>query len=784
MSTARSWNWQPTHCWSRSRGSKLQTVDHERTLAEAARLLTSGHLDSARALYQQVLSVQSASVVALRSLAYIARQRGQAGQAAGYIARAIAAQPADPKLRVAHAQLLKAGGDMAGARAAFQAAIDLDPCCVDAWLGLGVLLRAQGELNGALECCERVRELAPEDAGALVNLGNVLAEMQRIDDAEAAYRHAIRIAPQMSDAFSNLGKLVATHGRPEEGKECLRQALALNSSDVDAALHLGQLERATGRLEAAHAIVAAAVAAAPQNALGRFLLAETLKELNQYEESIAHYRECVRLDPQWVEPLVSLSLVLRSVGRVSESELLTQRALALAPNDAEARFGVADALFHCGDAEAAFQVQQELVQRDDCPDYVFQTFLAMSNYVPGMAPATLARSYAKFEERFVGRIVHFTHRQKRDAQRRLRIGYLSADFRDHSVAYFVEPVWVRHDRAQVEAFAYFNNVNGDAVTQRLRGCTDGWMECGEANDDVLGQRIHDDRIDILVDLSGHTGGNRLHMLARKPAPVQVTWLGYPTTTGMSAIDYRISDWEVDPAGYEDYSTERLVRMSSSYYCYRPPVDAPPVGPLPARGAGRVTFASFNNLGKVSAEALALWGRILEAVPGSQLLLKSKALLDEGVRRRVLDRVSAAGMDVHRVRLHGWSRQTDEHLGLYHEVDIGLDTYPYNGATTTCEALWMGVPVVTLKGNTHASRMGASVLKAAGFGHWVAESAEEYVHLAVQLAGQQEQLEQLRGSLRERLRGSRLLDETGFTRELEAAYRQMWLSWCESGERAG
>jgi predicted O-linked N-acetylglucosamine transferase (SPINDLY family) len=352
------------------------------------------------------------------------------------------------------------------------------------------------------------------------------------------------------------------------------------------------------------------------------------------------------------------------------------------------------------------------------------------------------------------------------------------------VAYFVEPVWSRHDRERIEVYAYFNNVNGDAITQRLRGYVDGWLECGEMSDAALAQRIYEDAVDILVDLSGHTGGNRLQVFARKPAPVQVSWLGYPTTTGVSAIDYRISDWEVDPAGYEGHSVERLVRMSSSYYCYRAGAQAPELAALPARRTGHVTFGSFNNLAKVSGALLQLWGRILQALPQSRLLLKSKTLLDHGVRRRVLERMSEAGIDVERVRLHGWSRESGEHLSLYGEVDIGLDTYPYNGATTTCEALWMGVPVITLKGASHASRMGASLLKAAGLAQFVATSEEQYVRLAVELADQLERLEQLRAGMRERLRDSALLDEAGFTRELERAYRQMWQSWCESGKRSG
>jgi predicted O-linked N-acetylglucosamine transferase (SPINDLY family) len=304
------------------------------------------------------------------------------------------------------------------------------------------------------------------------------------------------------------------------------------------------------------------------------------------------------------------------------------------------------------------------------------------------------------------------------------------------------------------------------------------VQCHALSDAQLAQRIRDDGIDILVDLAGHTAGNRLLMFARKPAPVQVTYLGYPTTSGLSAMDYRLSDWEVDPPGYEGLNSERLVRMARSYYCYRPYEGAPEVSALPARQAGHITFGSFNNLAKVSPQLLRLWARVLEAVPGSRLLLKARSLGDAGVRASLLERMQRLGIGAERVQLHGWEAQTGGQLALYAGVDIGLDTYPYNGGTTTCEALWMGVPVVTLAGGTHASRMGASLLKAAGLERLVARSEQSYVELAVELAHDREQLELLRAQMRERLRTSPLLDEEGFTRELEALYRRIWLDRCE------
>jgi predicted O-linked N-acetylglucosamine transferase (SPINDLY family) len=408
--------------------------------------------------------------------------------------------------------------------------------------------------------------------------------------------------------------------------------------------------------------------------------------------------------------------------------------------------------------------------------------LMIANCFDRLAPADLFTRHCEFAARFCAGLGDgAAHGNVRDAGRRLRVGYVSPDLRLHSVAYFIEPVLAHHDRGGFEVVCYQTNSASDAVTERLRGYVDGWVAADRLSDQGLAERVRADAIDILVDLAGHTAGGRLLAFARRPAPVQASWLGYPTGTGLSAIGYRISDWEVDPAGYEAYAAERPVRLPASYFCYRPLASAPEVGPLPSGEVGAITFGSFNNFAKVSPSVLGMWARVLEAVPGSRLMIKAKSLADESVRGRLLERLAALGVGEARLILRGWQEEVGGQLALYNEVDIGLDTYPYNGATTTCEALWMGVPVVSLSGATHASRMGRSILKAAGLGEWVAETAQGYVAHAVRLAGERTQLAELRSTLRGRLRASALMDERGFTRNLEHAYRQMWRQWC--GEQA-
>jgi predicted O-linked N-acetylglucosamine transferase (SPINDLY family) len=363
------------------------------------------------------------------------------------------------------------------------------------------------------------------------------------------------------------------------------------------------------------------------------------------------------------------------------------------------------------------------------------------------------------------------------------VGYLSSDLRLHSVAYFLESVFEHGNRQRFEIHAYHNSPAEDEVSDRLRRFVAGWTPCHGMTDEVLAERIRADRIDILVDLNGHTGGSRLPVLAYKPAPVQVSWLGYPTTTGLKAVDYRITDGHVDPPGSEASSVERLARLPRSYFCYRPPDPSPGLSSLPAERRGHVTFGSFNNLAKVTTETLRLWARVLAAVPRSHFYFKARATHDRWARQRIRTRFEAAGFDLARVELHGWSVEDHRHLELYGQLDISLDTFPYNGATTTCEALWMGVPVVTLAGSTHASRMGMSILKAAGEDHLIAYTADEFVEKAATLASRLPELAQWRQTARTKLRASALLDGPRFARGLETAFEAMWQAWLAEGAPA-
>mgnify|MGYP001076071199 CR=1 FL=1 len=451
------------------------------------------------------------------------------------------------------------------------------------------------------------------------------------------------------------------------------------------------------------------------------------------------------LNPRLAVALNSLGSAYQGQGDFENAERCYRQCLAATPGDLQARSNLLMLLNYLPDADAARVFAEHL-----------EWGRVAESRIPRLDPAG------------------FDH----DPQRRVRVGYVSPDFREHSVASFIEPVLRQHDRSRFEVCCYSSLPTPDETTLRIRASVDVWRDIHKLSDGEAARLIRDDRIDILVDLSGHTSGGRLGIFAARPAPLQMTWMGYPNTTGLGAIDYRITDGVADPAGEEAWYSEALMRLDGCFLCYQPDPDTPEVAPLPALANGHVTFGSFNNFSKINPGVLQLWSEVLKQVPGSRLLLKCPALTDAFVQRRVSDALQALGIGAERVDLLGHTRTRQDHLALYARVDIALDTFPYNGTTTTCEALWMGVPVVTLSGRHHAGRVGASLLKAVGHPEWIAATAENYVRTATGLAADLDALQAIRAVLRRDVAASKLCDATGFVRRIETAYRDIWRCWSE------
>lgn len=580
-----------------------------------------------------------------------------------------------------------------------------------------------------------------------------LADLQRGDAAGAARRFKPLLAadPDNADLLHVLGVALHKAGDSDAGVALMARAIARNPGQPDFLINLANIHRERGEREAAEPLLRRAVALAPQYGRAWQDLASLLHQLEQLSEALDCRRKAVALDPTSVPLLVRLAVGLIDARQVAEGLSLCCQAVARDPRSFAAHSTLALSSHYLpGDKAALFALHQAAGEAFDAK-------------LPAVAP------YAN----------------GRDTGRRLRIGYVSADFRQHSVAYFLTPVLAAHDAAEVELFAYSNVAKPDAVTARLRALISNWRDVRGMTDAALADQVRVDGIDILVDLAGHTAGNRLGVFARKPAPLQVNWLGYPDTTGLAAMDARLTDAIADPphdgpGGADRFAVETLVRLPQGFLCYGASDEAPPVAPLPAGAAGPITFGSFNNLPKLSDETLDLWAQVLLAVPDSRLLLKARGLDDPAIRQGVIARFALAGVDQSRLRFAGRVRDYRGHMALYGEIDIGLDSLPYNGTTTTCEALWMGVPTVTLAGDRHCARVGASLLTRVGLEECIAGTAEDYVATAARLAVDRGRLAELRGGMRARLQGSPLMDAKGFTASLEEAYRGLWRGWCASG----
>jgi predicted O-linked N-acetylglucosamine transferase (SPINDLY family) len=610
---------------------------------------------------------------------------------------------------------------------------------------LGLALQQDGQLNEAINAYRRALALRPSHASAHYNLGNALKDLGRLDEAIAAYRQATASNPQFARAFNNLGTALRVRGHLAEAIAACRQALILQPNYVEAHTNLGSALCEKGALDDAIDSLKRAIALRPGYAQAHSNLGNCLKEKGQLDEATAEYQSALSIDPSLPEVHNNLGSVLNSRGDLDASIAAYVKAISLAPDSSSAH----------------------------------SNLIFTMNYHPRYDTKTIAEEHRRWNQQHGLPLRKFIvrHANDRTAGRPLRIGYISADFREHAVARFAMPLLSSHDRNHFNVFCYAQVPAPDAITRGFRQLADGWHNIVGLSDVQVADVIRQDRIDILVDLAGHTKGNRLLVVARKPAPVQVTYLGYPATTGLDAIDYRLTDALADPPGQtESFCTEQLVRLPQTAWCYQPPESSPPVSALPSLVNRFITFGSFNNFTKINEELLAWWAQILNRVPRSRILLKALALNCDFARERTLGVMRDFGIDSDRIDLRGFVPAAD-HLALYNQVDIALDTYPYHGTTTTCEALWMGVPVVTLAGQSHVSRVGASLLTTVGLADLIAETPTQYVQIATSLAIDPPRLQAIRSTLRGHMQRSPLMNAPVFAHNVEAAYRLMWRKWC-------
>lgn len=598
---------------------------------------------------------------------------------------------------------------------------------------------AAGDLQGAALNYEQALEQAPEAADVHVALGFVYSELRDFDRALPLLERASVLSPQSPDAFFLLGRVQREKGDHASAAPSLRRAIGLSPQIQPAYTELCDALFRQGKAGEAAATIDSGLAVFPQDSTMWMFKGSMLLERGQYASAADCFETALRFRPGYPEALAHLGNALRHLGRIEQSIELMRAALEAEPENVH---------FH-------------------------SALLLTLLYAPNISREEIFAQHLRFGTTFekphkaAGR---YPALRESGTARRLRIGYVSADLRLHSMAFFIEPILSRHDRSRFEIFCYYNYPAEDDISRRIAGKVDHWRQVFNLDDDGLCELIDKDRIDILIDLSGHTGYHRLLAFARKPAPIQVTWLGYQSTTGLRAMDYRITDAALDPPGQtERFHTETLIRLSSSA-SFQPSTDSPDVGPQPAIHNGYPTFASFNNLAKVNEDALRLWARILLAVPGSRLKICN--VNDDDRRIGILDTMAAEGISQERLDLLSTVSLAD-YLALHNSVDIALDSFPYNGGTTSFHSLWMGVPIVTLGGDSAVSRSGVALMSGIGLPAYAALSPDAYVAAAVDAASDLATLADIRSGLRPKMSVVFSNMALSVTRELEGAMQAAW-----------
>ncbi len=678
--------------------------------------------------------IPHAFTAALRS-----QQAGQLDQARQLYIRILEHDPRHSDAMYFLASIAGQAGDLALAADLLKQAIAVEPRKTSYHVLLGNTLQKAGQLELSKTCYHNALRLEPNSVDAHYNLGNTLEHLGVFEEATRHFARAVALDPAHIEARNNLGNMYRAVGRFQDALECYRFALQLAPQSMPLHLNSGNAHMAEDRHDQALACFDRAVELAPDLGPLHNNRGNALRHLGRHQEAIDAFRQALKLQPGCGEFLVNLAQTYQALGRMPE----------------------------------ALETFRSVLRLEDYSALAASAALFTFHYDPAMTAETLAVEHRFWGERFGKPLARGARPfvNTPEPERRLRVGYVSPDFRRHPVAMFTAPLLAAHDREAVEVFCYASVAREDAWTERVRKATDHWRSVLGSGDAELAAKVEADRIDLLVDLSGHTAGNRLLAFARKPAPVQLSWLGYFNTTGLGAVDYLVVDSTVAPPEDPWLFAETPLRLPGAYLCYA----LPDYAPAPRRAAGPLTYGCFNTLSKITPGVVARWARILQAEPRARLLLKNELLAEERTRSLFADLFLKHGIEASRLLLEGACEHA-ELLGEYSRVDVALDPFPYNGGTTTCEALAMGVPVVSMRGDRFVSRVGATILEHAGLADCVVADEAAYIDRALRLGREADGHDRV--DFASRIARSPLGDVRGFARQLEAAYRGAWRAWCE------
>lgn len=605
----------------------------------------------------------------------------------------------------------------------------------------------------------------------------------RLDEAEAGYRKLLKEDPNHPYASNNLAILLRRQSRYEEAIDLYRGAIGAMPSEPAFRSNMVSALTSSAQFPEALTTAQAAIALQPGYAEGWFNLGMVMSAMGERAHAKRAYRRAVILNPSLGEAYCNLGDLHQANGDFLLAERSYRTAIAVKSELPQPFANLGELLKSTGRVIDAIRLLTDAVARHPNFPLLHSNLILALHYTPLVSPEVIWRAHRRWSDCHAKSLSPTNHVAiiNGDPGRRLRVGYVSPDFCNHPVSRFFEPLLLSHDPSQVETFCYMASSRRDDVTTRLQMRSDHWINVDQMSDAEAAERVRHDQIDILVDLGGHTANSRPLLFARKPAPIQVTWLGYPNTTGLSEIDYRLTDSVADPPGFtEHWHSEVLVRLPQGFLSYQPKTDLPPEDVPPCVVNGFVTFGSFNNIAKMTEQTIELWSKILNRLPSSRILLKGYAFQDDETRVRYFNCFARFGVEPSRVELDRLTLSDDDHFRAYGRMDIALDTMPYNGTTTTCEALWMGVPVITSPGAHHVARVSSSILTHLGLEELIADNPEDYVQRALALADDPHRLTHYRRNLRSLLKCAPLMDHESFARQVEAAYRTMWQERIDRG----
>ncbi|MEW6314712.1 MAG: tetratricopeptide repeat protein [Pseudomonadota bacterium] len=718
--------------------------DIDEKIRQALTLQRSGELGAAEALYREVLQAEPGNAGVLHLLGLVYYQSGRHEDALRHINAAIALHPTEALFHFNLGKIQSELGTTDDAAARYREAIKLQPNYAEAHINLGNLLKQQNKFAEAEHHYRQALMVNNTSAKTWLSLAQVVHAQNRLDEALHYYKNVLQIAPDHIATLLTVGDLLREKGDPEQAEQCYRKVLAIDPSR-----------------------------SATHNILG-----VTLQMQGKKQEAIQHFQRAVEIEPGYAQAYNNLGIAHLQTGQLESALLSFQRAVELRPDYAEAYCNLGQLYNSLGDLDQTEKYYRKGLECNPNLPIQHSDLLLMLHYKADFPAEQLYADHARWGEQFCPPQIPDPRswENTRDPARRLKVGWVSPDFRNHAVAYFLEAALSALPREQIEVCCYAEARQEDEVTHQLKRLADHWLNTMGMSDVELANRIRADRIDILVDLAGHTAHNRLMVFARKAAPIQATWLGYCNTSGLRTMDYLLADEWVIPRDTRQQFSERICRLPQSYLCFKPRDYAPEICPPPAVTTGHITFGCFNNLKKITPQAIALWAKLLRQLPTSKLLLKVGHFSAEK-QNQYRARFVEQGTHPEQVEFITGKLPHQELLNRYRHIDIALDTFPYNGVTTTCEALWMGVPVVTLAGDTFIGRNGVSILNNVGLPELVAETPQQYLDIALGLIRDPARLASLRQGMRQRFADSPLGNPEQFARNLEQAFRTMWQEWC-------